>query len=148
MPLHRLGAAAAKAFRALGQCDEAQAVIERSLAVEWDDRLVSLYGECRGSDARRQIEHAERWIEDHRDDSTLLLALGRLCAHQQLWGKAQSYLEASLSVEATYSAQFELAQLHDRLGHVDEARRHYRASLELAVGQLDRASGGRRRNST
>lgn len=139
--------AAAKAFHALGLCDEAQAVIERSLRAEWDDRLVNLYGECRGTDTRRQIEHAERWLEDHRDDGALLLALGRLCAHQQLWGKAQSYLEASLSVEATYSAQFELAQLHDRLGHVDEARKHYRASLELAVGQLDRISGGRRRKS-
>jgi Flp pilus assembly protein TadD len=47
-------------------------------------------------------------------------------------------------VAPTYSAQFELAQLHDRLGHVDEARKHYRASLELAVGQLKRISGGRR----
>lgn len=139
--------AAARAFHALGLCEEAQAVIERSLAVDWDDGLVNLYGECCATDARRQIEHAERWLKDHHEDGTLLLALGRLCAHQQLWGKAQSYLEASLSVEPTYSAQFELAQLHDRLGRADEARLHYRASLELAMGRLDRITGGRRRKS-
>ncbi|MGE0558662.1 MAG: heme biosynthesis HemY N-terminal domain-containing protein [Burkholderiales bacterium] len=136
--------AAAAAFHELGLCDQAQAVIERSLENEWDDGLVNLYGECSAGDARRQIEHAERWLQDHREDGTLLLALGRLCARQQLWGKAQSYLEASISVAPTYSAQFELAQLHDGLGHVDEARKHYRASLELAVGQLKRISGGRR----
>jgi HemY protein len=75
----------------------------------------------------------------------LLLVLGRLCAHQQLWGKAQSYFEASLSVEPSYSAHLELAQLHDRLERVDEARGHYRESLAIAVEQLSQMSGGRRR---
>lgn len=137
--------AAAAAFIALDRCAEAEAVIERSLEAEWDSGLVKLYAECGAADSLRQIERAERWLLEHREDGTLLLALGRLCAQQQLWGKAQSYLEASISVEPTYSAHLELAQLHDRLGRADEARSHYRASLELAVGQLNRASGGRRR---
>lgn len=139
--------AAATALHAVGQCAEAQAIIERSLDSEWDGGLVNLYGSCGGPDPVRQIERAERWLRDHRDDSALLLALGRLCARQQLWGKAQSYLEASLSVEPTYSAHLALAQLHDRLERVEDARRHYRASLELAVGQLNRMSGGRRRTT-
>ena len=142
-----VAAAAAAAFHALGQCAQAQAIIERSLAIEWDSNLVNLYGECRGPDAVRQIECAERWLAVHRDDPVLLLALGRLCAQQQLWGKAQSYLEASISIQPTYSAHLELARLHDRLEQVDNARAHYRASLELAVGQLGRMSGGRRRKS-
>lgn len=139
--------AAAAAFNALGQSAEAQAVIERSLETEWDGGLVSLYGECGTPDALRQIERAERWLKDHREDGKLLLALGRLCARQKLWGKAQSYLEASIAVEPTYSAHLELAQLHDRLERPDIAGIHYRASLELAVAQLRRASGGRRRKT-
>jgi HemY protein len=75
----------------------------------------------------------------------LLLALGRLCARQQLWGKAQSYLEASVALEPTYAAHLELAQLHERLEHADAARAHHRASLELAVAQLNRGAAGRRR---
>ncbi len=134
---------AAAAFHALGQCKEAQAVIERSLDKEWDSGLVSLYGDCGAVDALRQIERAERWLRDHREDSTLLLTLGRLCAQQQLWGKAQSYLEASLSVEPTYSAHYELAQLHERLGRVDDANIQYRASLDLAVGRIKSAASGR-----
>lgn len=142
-----VAAAAAAAFHAQGRCADAQTIIENSLEHEWDSGLVSLYGECRGDNTLRQIESAERWLKAHREDGALLLALGRLCAQQQLWGKAQSYIEASLSLEPTYSAHLELAQLHDRLERVEQARIHYRASLELAVAQLKRASGGRRRST-
>lgn len=142
-----VAAAAASAFHAFGLCAEAQAIIERSLDVEWDSGLVNLYGECGAPETVRQIERAERWLKDHRQDGTLLLALGRLCAQRQLWGKAQSYLEASLSIEPTYSAHLELARLYDRIERADDARRHYRASLELAVGLLSRMSGGRQRRT-
>ena len=81
----------------------------------------------------------------NRRDAVLLLTLGRLCARQELWGKAQNYLEASISVEPLYSAYLMLAQLHDRLGNADAARRHYRASLDLAISQLKQMTGGRRR---
>ena len=80
-------------------------------------------------------------------DAVLLLTLGRLCARQELWGKAQSYLDASISVEPMYSAYLVLAQLHDRLGNADAARRNYRESLDLAVNQLKQMTGGRRRMS-
>lgn len=136
--------AAAAAFLGLGRDAEAAAIIERSLEGEWDGALVNLYGECGGAGALRQIEQAERWLKMHRTDAALLLALGRLCARQQLWGKAQSYLEASVALEPTYAAHLELAQLHERLEHADAARAHHGASLELAVAQLKR--GGTRRS--
>ena len=137
--------AAATAFLGLGQHAEAAVVIERSLDLEWDSGLVHLYGECGSTDSLRQIEHAERWLKAHRTDAALLLALGRLCALQQLWGKAQSYLEASVALEPTYAAHLELAQLHERLERSDAARAHHHASLELAVAQLNRSGTGRRR---
>lgn len=142
-----VAAAAASAFHALGLCGEAQSIIERSLDADWDSGLVNLYGECAAPEAVRQIEQAERWLRDHREDSSLLLALGRLCAHQQLWGKAQSYLEASLSIEPTYSAHLELARLYERIDRADDARLHYQSSLELAVGLLNRKSGGQRQRT-
>ncbi|HET9404784.1 MAG TPA: hypothetical protein VFO57_09390, partial [Burkholderiales bacterium] len=60
-------------------------------------------------------------------------------------GKAQSYLEASLAIEPTYSAHLALARLHERLGSPDAADRHYRESLGLALAQLSSITGGRRR---
>jgi HemY protein len=142
---HRVAAAAARAFVALGECARAQRVIEQALEADWDSALVALYAECRGPDTVRRIERAEAWLRARPSDAALLLALGRLCAQQELWGKAQSYLEASLALERTHSAHLALAQLHERLGRPEEARRHYRDSLDLALAQLREATGGRRR---
>ena len=75
----------------------------------------------------------------------LLLTLGRLCAEQGLWGKAQNYLDASLAVEPTCTAHLVAARLQERLGNTEAARRHYRESLDYALEQLKAATGGRRR---
>ena len=140
----KVAAAAAQCFAALGGDDEACRIIEDALEQEWDTELVGWYAECGGAVVRR-IERAEKWLAANPRDSVLLLTLGRLCAQQELWGKAQSYLDASIAVEPSYSAHLALAELHDQLGHADAARRHYRESLELAVAQLKQLTGGRRR---
>lgn len=141
----RVAAAAARCFIALGGCAQAQQIIEQSLVEIWDGELIGLYAECTDGSVVERIERAEAWLKQHAHDAVLLLTLGRLCALQELWGKAQSYLEASLSVEPTYTAHLALAKLHEGLGDTDAARRHYRESLELTVAQLRQVSGGRRR---
>ena len=128
--------AAAQCYAALGRGGEAQTIIEQSLETSWDGELVLLYSEVPGRDSVRQIERAEGWLKHHPNDAALLLALGRLCARQALWGKAQSYLEASISVEPTHNAHLELARLHEKLGNTEAARRQYRESLELALAKL------------
>ena len=129
--------AAAECYIALGRGGDAQTILEQSIETAWESELVALYPEASGRDSVRQIERAETWLDRHPNDAALLLALGRLCARQQLWGKAQSYLEASLSVEPTYMGHLELARLQERLGNADAARRHYRESLELALAKLE-----------
>ena len=81
----------------------------------------------------KQIERAEKWLAAHPHDAALLLTLGRLCAQQGLWGKAQSYLEASLSVEPSAEAHIALARHLEKINKLDEACQHYRKSLELAL---------------
>lgn len=141
----QIAAAAARAFNAAGECLTAHRIVENALAKSWDSDLVALYGECPGEDAVSAIEHAERWLRDHPDDPALLLTLGRLCAHQELWGKAKSYLEASLSLEPTCAAYLALAQLQEKLGESGAACELYRRSLELALTRLKRVTGGRRK---
>jgi HemY protein len=58
---------------------------------------------------------------------------------RELWGKAQSYLEASLATRPTQAAHVALAQLFERIGRTEEAGRHFRASADL--GLVGRASG-------
>jgi HemY protein len=45
--------------------------------------------------------------------------------------KAQSYLEASVAIEASRTAHLELARLLDHLERGEEANRHYRAAAAL-----------------
>lgn len=135
----RVAAAAARHATALGEAALAREILEKALAAEWSSRLVALYGElpaqlnpgARAEEARVRIERAERWLLEHERDPDLLAVLGRLCAQAELWGKAKSFLEASLSFEETRAARLELARLEERLGKADEAQRHYRRAAEL-----------------
>ena len=95
----------------------------------WQPELVELYGRLGGSGQTARLARAESWLPQHPDDSVLLLALGRMCFRQKLWGKAQSYLEASLSLQATQSAHLELARLFEQLERPDEANRQYRMAV-------------------
>lgn len=127
--------AAAERYIAAGLPAHAQPIIEQSLETTWASELVALYPES-GGDAVKQIERAESWLARHPKDAALLLTLGRLCARQALWGKAQSYLEAAISVEPNFASHLELARLYEKLGNAEAAARHYRQSLELALQKL------------
>jgi HemY protein len=122
----RLAAEAARALAAAGDCIEAARLVEDFLDEQWDSGLAAAYGECEGGDVVARIAHGEKWLAQHPRDAQLLLALGRLCRQKQLWGKAQSYLEASLAIEPSRACHIELAQLFDRLDRSAEADRHYR----------------------
>ena len=127
-----IAATAARYHLALGNAAAARAIVEQALEREWNPGLVALYGEAAGADALPQIERAERWLRVHARDPALLLALGKLCMKQGLWGKAQSYIEASLALEPTHDGHMTLAALMEQLGKPQEAVRHFRRSAELA----------------
>jgi HemY protein len=123
---------AARYHLALGGNAEAQEIIEQALEREWNAGLVALYGETGGTDALPQIERAEKWLRQHARDPALLLALGKLCMRQSLWGKAQSYIEASLALEPTHDGHMTLAALMEQIGKPQEAVLHFRKSAQLA----------------
>ena len=131
---NKIALSAARYFLALGGTQAAREILEQSLEKSWDPVLVELYGHCYDKDLIKQIERAEKWLTSHPKEPALLLALGRLCARQELWGKAQSYLEASLAVEATSEAHIALAQLLQKMNRTDEACKHYQQSLAM-LGQ-------------
>lgn len=134
--------AAALSFLQLGADSEAADIVAKSLDQEWDSELVVLYARCKLTDTVAQIERAEKWLRQHNQEASLLLVLGLLCQRQQLWGKAQTYLEASVAVENTHSAHLALGELLGRLGKSDEANAHFSAALRLALDQLKSMAGG------
>lgn len=133
----KVAATAARALIRHGDCALAQQLLADSLNAQWDSELVGLYGDCQSdevvaSDVIPKIEQAEKWLNQHQRDAGLLLALGKLCLHQGLWGKAQNYLDASISVAPTHAAYTALAQLAERLGQSAEAARYYHKAMEVS----------------
>jgi HemY protein len=135
----RVAAAAARHATALGLAPLAREILENALATEWSSRLIALYASlpadmsaaARAEEARVRIERGEQWLTEHSRDPELLGSLGRLCAQAELWGKARSFLEASLSFEETRAAHLELARLAERLGDSAASQRHFRRAAEL-----------------
>jgi HemY protein len=127
-----VAATGARHYLALGLKPEAQEILEQALERDWSPTLVALYADAAGDDALPQIERAEKWLREHARDPALLLALGKLCMRQGLWGKAQSYIEASLALEPTHEGHMTLAALMEKLGKPQEAVAHFRRSAELA----------------
>jgi HemY protein len=121
-----LAGVGARAFAGVGMSDEAQDIVERALANQWDSELALLYADIVSEKPLTQIERAETWLKTHPNDAQLLLALGKLCAAEKLWGKAQSYIEASLSIEQSRPAHAAYAQLMEKMGKSDEALRYNR----------------------
>lgn len=138
----KLAAVAAQAYMALGECVIAHQIIEQSLDRQWDSELIGLYAECLRGDAVGQIKRAEAWLESHADDAGLLLALGKLCFHCELWGKSQNYLEASLSLEPSHLAHLVLARLNEKIDKPELAREHYNKGHELVLKQLEIPGSG------
>jgi len=127
----KITALAAAGFIKFQECKTAQQILTDSLNALWDSELVTLFGDCQGPAGISQIEQAEKWLKVHSDDAGLLLALGKLCITHGLWGKAQSYLDASNSLapsSATYTA---LARLAKKLHKPDDAARYYQRATEL-----------------
>ena len=127
--------AAARAFMQRGGHDTALDVLEAALNREWHEDLVALYGDARGSSPTRQIEQAEKWLHAQPRDAHLLLTLAQLCSVQQLWGKAQSYLEASLAIAPSAEGHIRMAELKTQSGQMSEACQHYQKALAMCRAQ-------------
>lgn len=134
----KVARAAAASFLATGGDREAAEIVERCLERSWDPDLVALYAQCSTGDPTRQLETAERWLIAHDHDAMLLYALGVLCERGSLWGKAQTYFEASLALDDHWRTHVALGELHGRLGRGELANTHLAAALTRSLSELDR----------
>jgi HemY protein len=83
------------------------------------------------SSSAKQLTSAESWLKKHSTNPVLLFTLGRLCLRNKLWGKARSYLEASISIDPSAYAYRELGALLETMGEPDKALTCFKAGLEL-----------------
>ena len=115
----------------------AETVLRKALFTQWDPRLLALYGDLQAPVASDALRQAERWLPEHAEDPALLLALGRLCLTQSLWGKAREYLEATLARAPSAGGYRLLAETLERMNEPVAAARQRQLGLEYAT-----AAGG------
>lgn len=127
----RLVLARAKALARCGAAPAAEAEIRRALRDEWDAGLIRFYGDLELQDVAQQLKNAEAFLRERPEDPDLLLTVGRLSYRNQLWGKARSYLETSLSIRPAAETCAALGQLLQRIGDKDGAAKAFERGLAL-----------------
>ena len=128
-----LTAACARGWLRLGEQQRAAEILRAALKRGYAAEAVAAFGLVRHEDPAAALAFAERFLEEHSRDAILLLALGRLARGAKLWGKARSYIEASIGIDPTAEAYRELAELLDRMGGPEQAGDCYRKGLRLAI---------------
>ena len=117
---------------ASGDMAAAEAGISKALANEWDESLILRYGDLEVADMAAHLRRTEAWLKHRPDDPALLLTAGRLCIRNQLWGKARSYLDSSLSIRPSPAAYHELGQLMLDVGEQKAASDAFQKGLSLS----------------
>ena len=125
----------AKSGLRLGMHQQIAKLIENSLHKDWSDELLQVWSELE-LDTHSKIKTAEKWLKKSPDNALLLRILGELCLKNQLWGKAQEYLNKSLDIDADKQTFKLMARYFDLVGEPDnalEAYRHAETSKPLAL---------------
>ncbi len=136
-PVPQLTQAYVQQLVKLDAAGEAEQLLRQFLNQNWDDDLIQQYAELDVFDDNKQLETAEKWLQDHPHNAHLLYTLGNMCVHRSLWGKAKNYYEASLAVQPLPETYLRLARLMEEQMHNPEAaQEYYRQGLHLLVGQV------------
>lgn len=117
-----------------GKNIQLESLIRYALKHHRDEELIGIYGLVEGSDLVKQLGFAENLLLGHENDAIALLTVGRLCLRNKLWGKARSYLEASVHAKPSVEAYNELGNLLEQLEEKDLAFTCYQKGLQLVPG--------------
>lgn len=129
-----LSAEIAQKYESLGLYAQAVNWVDKHYPSSRDARLLPAFVESvRYLDEhaqRKAIDTADAWLKDSPQDAKLLMHLGELAFGQQLWGKAQGYLEASLAIEPNNNAaRLALAKVFDTMSQPQSAAEQRRKVL-------------------
>lgn len=123
----------ASALAAAGAPDDARRIAEQGLDAAFSEPLVGVYGRLGGLPLRTRLERLEGWRQRYGDEPALLLALGRTCAGERLWGKAEEYLVLALRSRPTVAVHVALGELYEAIERTEAAALHYREAARLAA---------------
>ncbi|HVY24529.1 MAG TPA: heme biosynthesis HemY N-terminal domain-containing protein [Steroidobacteraceae bacterium] len=125
----------ARAAMACGAHDLAERELRELLKTSWDESAILAYGEVEIAEPLSLLQHLEKWLNDRPQDPVLLYTCARCCIRNELYGKARSYLEASLGIRPRLETYQMLAQLLDLTGERQQAYQLLNDALAHAVGR-------------
>lgn len=115
-----------KKYLQLGMYAQALKYVKKYYPVSFNPDLLPLFSEANQyssvKDQQKSIEIAEKWLQQRPQDPALQMLLGQLSYDQQLWGKAKSYLEASLQISNNNVARLLLAKVLEQSGQTAAAQ--------------------------
>lgn len=115
-----------KKYLQLGMYAQALKYVKKYYPVSFNPDLLPLFSEANQyssvKDQQKSIEIAEKWLQQRPQDPALQMLLGQLSYDQQLWGKAKSYLEASLQISNNNVARLLLAKVLEHSGQTAAAQ--------------------------
>lgn len=116
----------------LGLEAEGGAALAQALGRHWDEHWVDRFSHLPSASGQSWLSSCEHWLPSHSDSPALLVALGRLCRKQQLWGKAEDYLHRALAHGAGGDAWEELGHVFSAQNDVARAQVAFANALRAA----------------
>ena len=127
----RIVEAYARRAVACGDAESGITAVEKALRKQWSPTLAAVYGVLPRSAKHSPLKMAEAWLAEHPNDPALLVTLGHLCRNEQIWGKAEAYLQRALTLGARAEAWEELGHVHAAQHHDAKARDAYARALAM-----------------
>ena len=119
------------------QLQSAEKILRVSLNKHWNDSLITLYAsfidtiQAENNDAyfNPLLANCEKWLKTNPHHATLLLTAGKICTVLQLWGKARSFFDSSLSNQPLADTYLHIALLLEKTDDKAEAQEYYQLGL-------------------
>lgn len=104
-------------------------LLVNTLNHHWHPDLLYLYSKAKVKNPGKQLQQLEAWNKQHHNEPTLLYALGKACVANQLWGKAQDYLQQSIELHPVPATYQQLGLVFEKIGDNDRALEAYKQGL-------------------
>jgi HemY protein len=125
----------ARAAMACQDHPTAEKVLRELIEDTNDPTATRLYGDLLLPDPLIPLDRAETWLRKRTEDPDLLSTCARLCLRAELFGKARSYLEASLARRPSSENSLILANLLEEMGEKGRAAETLRQAVTQTVGR-------------
>lgn len=117
-----------------GQPVEATKVLQKSIANNFNDELVGLYGSIDSGDSARQLKTAKRWQKSNEHSAPLLKSIAQLSMRNGQPAEARDSLAKSAQLDLNPDVCTELGVVLDSMNEPELASECYQNALRLSVG--------------